>query len=137
MIGESKMNEKEVVLSDYFDLLNLHKGLLEARFNENPDNFHVAGSPILANIHEKIIKALISLSIEKYGEDKWSEWLFIKNHNNYKEKVVKLITTYNKGWSGFSQVRKSEVLKDYLRPFIFDDNYIADVIVEIDKMIVK
>ncbi|QPQ30188.1 hypothetical protein [Lysinibacillus sp. JNUCC 51] len=30
------------------EILNLHKTLLEAKFHKNPDNFYVAGSPIIA-----------------------------------------------------------------------------------------
>mgnify|MGYP000786198697 CR=1 FL=1 len=33
-------------LSDYYDLLNLHKALMEAKFHDNPDNEYISGSPI-------------------------------------------------------------------------------------------
>ena len=38
---------KEYTLSlDYYELLNLHKALLEAKFNSDPDNELVSGRPL-------------------------------------------------------------------------------------------
>lgn len=44
------MNEFYLQL-DYYGLLNLHKALLEAKFNLNPDNELVSGSPLIADIY--------------------------------------------------------------------------------------
>ena len=48
-------------INDYYELLNLHKALLEARFHEGLDNKYLAGSPIVAKIHNRIISNLISI----------------------------------------------------------------------------
>ncbi len=44
------MNEIIYKITDYYDLLNLHKALLESKFHMNPDNEFVSFSPIIANI---------------------------------------------------------------------------------------
>ncbi len=39
---------------DYCGVLNLHKALLEAKFNTNPENELVSGSPFVADIYIQI-----------------------------------------------------------------------------------
>ena len=45
-------------LSDYYDLLNLHKALMEAKFHDNPDNEYISGSPIIAKIMNEIVEKI-------------------------------------------------------------------------------
>ena len=48
-------------LSDYYDLLNLHKALMEAKFHDNPDNEYISGSPIIAKIMNEIVDILAEI----------------------------------------------------------------------------
>ncbi len=41
---------------DYYGALNLHKALLEAKFNLEPDNELISGSPFVADIHVQVRK---------------------------------------------------------------------------------
>ena len=55
------MKETIFEICDYYDLLNLHKALLEAKFHLNPDNELVSLSPVIAKISNQIyVKNLIS-----------------------------------------------------------------------------
>ncbi len=45
---------------DYYEILNLHKALLEAKFHLNPDNELVSGSPLVADIYVQVRELLIN-----------------------------------------------------------------------------
>lgn len=66
-------------LSDYYDLLNLHKALMEAKFHDNPDNEYISGSPIIAKIMNEIVDILAE--IDPYAnEGDWKTWRKLENH---------------------------------------------------------
>ena len=73
-------------INDYYELLTLHKALLEARLHEGLDNKYLAGSPIVAKIHNRIISDLISMESNRKGSESWSEWIKISNRKNYLER---------------------------------------------------
>ena len=58
---------KKFELSNYYDLLNLHKALMEAKFHDNPDNKYIAGSPIIAKIINEIVDILAEIDPERLG----------------------------------------------------------------------
>lgn len=50
-------------IGDYYELLALHKALLEAKFHQEPNNIEVCFSPIVAKLSNEIVdacKALLS-----------------------------------------------------------------------------
>lgn len=69
-----------LVFNDYYELLALHKALIEAKFNIDPQNESIAGSPIIADICNKVVDELSSMEEDKSsgGREKWSEWRKIK-----------------------------------------------------------
>lgn len=52
------MDELNLQLN-YYGALNLHKALLEAKFNLEPDNELVSGSPYVADIHVQVREFLM------------------------------------------------------------------------------
>lgn len=61
---------------DYYGVLNLHKALLEAKFNLNPDNELVSGSPLAAEMYIQIREFLIhSEELFIYNEEEINELL--------------------------------------------------------------
>ena len=61
---------KEFIIRDYYDLLNLHKALMEAKFHKNPENGYIAGSPVIAKIMNEIVELLSEM--DPYANE--SEW---------------------------------------------------------------
>lgn len=68
--------KKEVVISDYHELLALHRSLIEAKFHPNPEDFHVSASPFVANISNRVVNALINIDAQKDPAKKksWEDW---------------------------------------------------------------
>ena len=112
-------------INDYYELLNLHKALLEARFHEGLDNKYLAGSPIVAEIHNRIIRNLISMEINRKGNESWSEWIKISNRKDYLERAVENIIKFET-WD--KETNKYEIVKIYISPFIATDKEIEGII---------
>lgn len=113
---------------DYYGVLNLHKTLLEAKFNINPDNEMVSGSPLVADIYIQVREWLTKN--DESGQ--WKVWFQLKNRPDYKERVL-IRLRKNKQWEKADYERKKMIAKNYLAPFIYDEQELDEVIVEMDK----
>lgn len=131
---------KKFELSDYYDLLNLHKALMEAKFHDNPDNEYIAGSPIIAKIMNEIVDILTV--IDPYANDgDWESWRKLENHLNSKcefDKTIwsKIATRVSKDklWKEYNKGEKIIATKSYFSPFVLTDEEIEDFINYIDNI---
>ena len=121
-------------INDYYELLNLHKALLEARFHEGLNNKYLAGSPIVADIHNRIIKSLITMEINRRGKEEWTEWLKINNRKDYLDRAIENIIRFE-AWD--KETNKSETVKTYISPFVATDKEIEDIIECVNNLIQK
>ncbi len=113
---------------DYYGVLNLHKALLEAKFNVNPDNEMVSGSPLVADIYKQVREWLIKN--DESGQ--WKVWFQLKNRPDYKEHAL-IRMRKNKQWEKAHYEKKKEIAKNYLAPFIYDEQELNDVITELER----
>jgi len=111
---------------DYYSLLNLHKALLEAKFNANPDNELVSGSPFVADIYIQVRELLIK---SEKGEQ-WKEWFRLKNRQDYRSRAISRMKKC-KRWSKASYDEKMKLAGDFLAPFLYDDAELDRVIAEV------
>lgn len=123
------MKEYNIKL-DYWGLLNLHKALLEAKFHATPDNKYVAGSPLIANIYIQVRDLLI----ESDKGSQWKDWFQLSNRPDRKHQAVTLIRKCDEHWNKATADEKSEIAANYLAPFLFNDEELKNVIVEVDGM---
>lgn len=108
---------KDFILNlDYYGVLNLHKDLLEAKFNVNPDNEMISSSPLVADIYEQVREWLIKN--DESGQ--WKTWFQLKNRPDYKERAL-IRMQKNKQWEKASYERKKEITENYLAPFFYDE----------------
>lgn len=112
---------------DYYGLLNLHKALLEAKFNENPDNVFVSGSPLVADVYIQVRDLLIQSS----KSEQWKAWFQLKNRPDYKKRAIILVLK-NERWKNASGDEKRKIAGDYLAPFIYDEAELSEVISEVE-----
>ena len=124
MDGEMK---KDFILNlDYYGALNLHKALLEAKFHINPDNEMVSGSPFVAEVYIQVREWLI-----QYDESgQWKEWFQLKNRPDYKERAIMRIRKHTQ-WEKASPDKKKKIAKNYLAPFLYDEQELDELITEI------
>lgn len=130
---------KKFELSNYYDLLNLHKALMEAKFHDNPDNKYIAGSPIIAKIINEIVDILAEIDPHANKSD-WESWRKLENHmiSEHKFKYEKSIwdkildrVSEDELWSKYTREEKIIATKNYFSPFILSkleiENFINDV----------
>jgi len=135
---------KKFVLEDYYDILNLHKALMEAKFHDNPQNEDIQGSPILARIMNEIVEILSEM--EPNGSAKWIDWRKLRNHLQSTNNQGYGKTTWsnmvdraskNKLWIKYSRDKKVSVTKDYFSPFVLEETEIENFINIIDAKLLK
>ena len=120
---------KDFVLNlDYYEVLNLHKALLEAKFNMYPDNELVSGSPLVADVYIQVRELLI----QSDEAESWGEWFQLRNRPDFKERAFMRMKK-NKRWTGASLDEKKEIAKSYLAPFIYDEAELNEVVTEMDE----
>lgn len=120
------MSEFNLTL-DYYELLNLHKTLLEAKFHTNPENELVAGSPLVAKVYIQVRDLLI----ESEKGSQWKNWFQLSNRPERKKQAV-LMMRKDKRWRRVTIDEKSRIASNYLAPFIFDDETLKNIIAEVD-----
>lgn len=127
------MNNERFILEDYYDMLNLHKALLEAKFHQNPDNLYVAGSPIVAKIHNKLLDVLQYCEKKKKGQENWSEWRKIKNQKFYRDRAVRNLIKYE-DWRIVEDSEKKEIVYNYCSPFTLSEDDMQEILNEINEL---
>lgn len=70
-------------IDDKFELMALHRCLLEAKFNPHPKDRDIAGSPIVAKLVNDLIEELES--IDGSG---WREWRVAEKHQDRIEDLI-------------------------------------------------
>ena len=120
------MSEFNLTL-DYYELLNLHKTLLEAKFHTNPENELVAGSPLVAKVYIQVRDLLI----ESEKGSQWKNWFQLSNRPERKKQAV-LMMRKDKRWRRVTIDEKSRIASNYLAPFISDDEALKNIIAEVD-----
>lgn len=115
---------------DKYELLALHRGLMEARFCDVANDPDVSGSPILAKIHREIVSALMALDKPVGGSrEQWQEWLIIRADR--REWSVALARAAESAWwPRLDGVEKIKAARDLLSPFVLSDQQ-AEAFVEL------
>ena len=127
-------NEIRFELTEYYDLLNLHKALLEAKFHKDPDNKYVAGSPIIANICNTLIEKLANYDKSTKGFEGWTEWRNIEHQDFYRKRIIDNILNYG-NWDELTYEEKFEMVKNNMSPFCGSNDEIDKIISTIDKKV--
>lgn len=129
------MSTNSFVVEDYYDLLNLHKALMEAKFCDEPNNTYVSASSIIARLHNELLDVRINAEVEKYGseaKESWDRWRKIdKNRREWKVGLNRI--KYESNWPHYNQQEKIEYVKCLLAPFVVSESLISLFIIEADK----
>lgn len=115
------MTSRALVVDDYAELLALHKGLMEARFSDLPNNFYVSGSPLLADLHKRLVAILAARDVEAgHTPDRWDRWLVMVEGR--REWALALNNVRNdSSWAGLDEAERISRARDYLSPFVVSE----------------
>lgn len=120
-----KMDEFNLQL-DYYGVLNLHKALLEAKFNMNPDNELVSGSPFVADIYVQVREFLIK------NDHQWKEWFLLRNRPDYRARAIMRMKKCRR-WGKATFAEKKKIAADFLAPFLHSEIELKEAIAETDQ----
>lgn len=117
-----------------YELLALHRGLMEARFCEIANDLDVSGSPILAKIHRDVVAVLVSLKQPVGGDSsQWKRWLSLDS-NRREWKIAVSRATASSWWWRLDSADKVRAAKDLLSPFELDDQQVREFVNLVDAL---
>ncbi len=126
--------KKQFIIDDYYELLNLHKALHEAKFCEKPNDFYISASPIIASVYKKLTEVLIECDVERKGENeraRWSDWL--KMDPDRIEWGIALERAKNESnWDEWTIEEKEKYIVDLFCPFEINNKYIFEFIKSVE-----
>ncbi|WP_193092431.1 hypothetical protein [Halomonas colorata] len=123
-----------MMFESYFELLFLHRALLEAKFSELPNDPDVAASPQIAKISNQTVDEIIAI-LEKQGNkkeaDSWREWRETLKSRPRELKIIKSnidLMKANNSWASLSNNEKKDTIKDLAAPFFLNKDEIEKII---------
>ena len=122
-----------IILKDYYEILHLHQALLEGKFSDNPNNKLVSGSPNVAKICNIIVDELIDLNENNEKKEKWEKWRKINSHNQFFKIALNNAKKAINHWGTMSNEAKIDSIKNYLSPFVCDEEDLKVFLDEINK----
>ena len=127
------MTSKIFNVSDYYELLALHRALLESQFCDEPSDIDVSASPLVAKLHKQLLETLVDAEVERKGieaKTAWNEWLEIDAER--REWKVALKRAKNERlWNEWDDSTKKTYVYDLLSPFDVDDNLVDKFIAQV------
>lgn len=111
-------------ITDYYELLALHRCVLEAKFHSDPEDGDIADSPLVAGLANRILEALEQAESQrgKPGEVKnWERWRKIDRRTYFWKTAVSFAVAYPR-WSELGAHEKRELVATLLAPFVATDS---------------
>jgi len=121
---------------NYYELLALHKALLESKFNNAPNDFDVSKSPIVNKLYAEVLETLLQAELEKNGEagkNRWISWFQMDKAK--REWNVALNTVKRERlWSDWDNQKKEDFAKAVVYPFQLNEENLQMFITEADNL---
>lgn len=127
------MTSKIFNVSDYYELLTLHRALLESQFCDEPNDMDVSASPIVAKLHKQLLETLIEVEVDRKGVEAktaWAEWLEIDAERREWKVALKRVKN-ERLWTEWDYDAKKAYVYDLLSPFEVDDNLVDKFIAQV------
>lgn len=124
-------------VTDYSELLTLHRGLLEAKFSDAPNDPALVGSSVLGVLIVRAIEEMKILLAEK-GDRKafqgWDIWRRRYFENDSREWIVCLDKARRiESWNGWHLTKKQECVENLFSPFILEPEVVSLFIRQVEN----
>lgn len=125
------MTNQRFEVDGKYDRIALHRGLMEARFCEIPNDLDVSGSPILSAIHRNLVDAIIAGESPRSVEQ-WQAWLQISDERReWNVALGRAIGSTR--WNGLDESGRRKLALDLLAPFTVDGPRLEAFIDAVEK----
>ena len=104
--------------TSYYELLALHRALMEAKFHDTPNDPAVAGSPFVADVANRIVEILANWkqSDRPAGHD-WPSWRHVgPGHREWAVAIDRAREATN--WITWNEDERRQFAKILLSPFV-------------------
>lgn len=113
------MSSNEFLRFKYFELIAMQRVFREAKFCFSPSDNEISASPVVSDLFDRLMDALIESDVATKGEsarEQWDAWLAI--NENREEWGVALERARNSlEWQSLDESQKLAYAKELLRPF--------------------
>ena len=122
-------------VTDYYELLALHRALMEAKFAEDPNDQDIQGSPLIANLANRVVETLIEVEKRRgmsQTDERWMNWR-IATKNRREWRVTEEYIRRTSAWQRWTEKEKRTYVKDILSPLIIKDELLSELLEMGDK----
>ncbi len=128
-------------LTDYNDLLNLYKIIMEAKFHPAPVNDEVAVSPFTAKFCGELVDLLAQYEQETKGKERWSDWRMLCRRPDYRERILDQLCRYRQEkpqrWERMEAAGRQQLLRNAISPFTCSDEEFDELQRELEQRIAQ
>lgn len=131
------MQTKEFAVNDYLELRVMQRIFREAKFCREADDDEIATSPIVADLFERLLDALISTQVERDGEVarvKWENWLSMEDASRDEWGAAFRRAVRYESWDKLTSSEKIKYVEVLFRPFLLKDDLVFRFIAEVDAI---
>ncbi len=124
-----------VEISNIYELLAVHRALLELKYIEHPNSPEVVGSPFVAQVAHRILDALIDHERRQENTDgvkKWETWRLL-DEDRREWKAIERQIKASSNWGRMNEDQKRQYVLDIAIPFKLASEKLAALITKGDE----
>jgi hypothetical protein len=117
-------------IDNYYELLALHRTIMEAKFSADPNDSCIQGSPFVAAVANRVVEALIEMETHREGESavaKWHDWRHISPERREYQMVESTLQS-NPFWKTLGSAEQIKYVEDLVSPLQISHELIHQLI---------
>ncbi len=117
-------------IDNYYELMALHRVIMEAKFSIDPNDLEIQLSPMVAKIADQVVEVLIEMEVIKEGESsrlKWQEWREI-SPDRREYQIVQTKIKSEVLWKTWSFNEQKTYVRNLFSPFQISDELISELV---------
>jgi len=128
------MTTNDFVLSEIHELLALQRVLMEARYCEIPSDTAISASPIVADMHRKVLDAIIAANLPAgLSPSNWEKWLVMDESRREWDIALTRASQYY-AWNRSSDEEKRSFALCLFSPFKVSEELLSNFLLRVDEM---
>jgi hypothetical protein len=128
------MTTNTFVLSEIHELLALQRVIMEARYCEIASDTAISASPMVADIHRRVLDAIIVADLPAgLSPENWRKWLVMDEGRREWEIALKRAGQHY-SWKTLSRDEKRSFASDLLAPFEVSDELLNKFLIRADDI---
>lgn len=116
--------------SDKFELIGLHRIIMESKFNDSIKDTAIPYSPVTADLSKRVIDSLLYQLNESGAQneaDQWKEWLVL-DKDRIEYSITKSRIEECSAWLEMDIEQKRDLLSVLLAPFSYPEKLMEELV---------